>query len=53
MKSSFGLAVLATALLVTAEELPKNEALAAEKYDNGLVHEMIMKSKHVSPLSVA
>jgi hypothetical protein len=40
------------ALLAVAKELPKNEELAAEKYDNGLVHEKIMKSKHVwnSPL---
>lgn len=34
--------------LALAKELPKNEALAAEKYDNGAVHESIMRAKHVS-----
>lgn len=34
--------------LALGKELPKNEALAAEKYDNGAVHEGIMRAKHVS-----
>ena len=48
MRTPTQLVVLAAALpLALAKELPKNEALAAEKYDNGAVHESIMRAKHV------
>ncbi len=49
MRTSTQLFLLVAALpLALAKELPKNEALAAEKYDNGAVHESIMRAKHVS-----
>jgi hypothetical protein len=48
MRSPTQLVLLAAGLpLALAKELPKNEALAAEKYDNGAVHESIMRAKHV------
>ena len=47
MKSVFLSSLLVPTLLAVAKELPKNEELAAEKYDNGIVHEKIMMNKHV------
>ncbi|KAH7374748.1 hypothetical protein B0T11DRAFT_308627 [Plectosphaerella cucumerina] len=38
-------AVLTAASAVVGKELPKDEALAAEVYDNGIIHEKIMSTK--------
>jgi hypothetical protein len=41
----YSLAVTALAALAMGKETPKNETRAAELYDNGLMHEMIMEEK--------
>lgn len=48
MRTPTQLFLLAAALpLALAKELLKSEDLAAEKYDNGAVHQSIMRAKHV------
>ncbi|KAL2206993.1 hypothetical protein CC79DRAFT_1398835 [Sarocladium strictum] len=41
----YSLTITALAALAMGKEIPKNETRAAELYDNGLMHEMIMEEK--------
>lgn len=41
------LSLVASAALIAAKELPKNEELAAELYDSGVMHETNMANKLV------
>jgi hypothetical protein len=46
--NTIGTIMLALMAIASAKELPVNMKLKAEMYENGVVHEHIMATKHVS-----